>query len=131
MQLVELLRPTGAVGAGETTHLDGGAVGGEGGDLAAGLAQARHRAVHQLGAVLLQLDGEEVVRCAPVIGYLHRAKEKVGEAVGNDDLKNEGKADNLIGSAKEKLADAGDAIKDKTNEVAAKIEDKREENEAQ
>lgn len=58
-------------------------------------------------------------------------KEAAGDITGNESLKNEGKADSLIGNAKEKLAEAGDAIKDKANEVAAKIEDKREENEAQ
>lgn len=58
-------------------------------------------------------------------------KEAAGDLTGNDSLKNEGKADSLVGNAKEKLAEAGDAIKDKANEVAAKIEDKREENEAQ
>ena len=55
------------------------------------------------------------------------AKEALGNLTDNESLKNEGKADNLIGSAKEKLAEAGDAIKDKANEVAAKVEDKRDE----
>ena len=49
------------------------------------------------------------------------------QVTDNENLANEGKADQLIGSAKEKLSEAGDAIKDKANEVAAKVEDKRDE----
>lgn len=44
------------------------------------------------------------------------AKEKVGDAVGNDDLKNEGKADQLGAALKdggEKVKDAGKNIGDK------------------
>lgn len=44
------------------------------------------------------------------------AKEKVGEAVGNDDLKNEGKADQLGAAVKdgaEKVKDAARNIGDK------------------
>ena len=59
------------------------------------------------------------------------AKEALGNLTDNESLKNEGNADNLIGSAKEKLAEAGDAIKDKANEVAAKVEEKREEREGE
>mgnify|MGYP002715852212 FL=1 len=58
-------------------------------------------------------------------------KQAAGEVAGNEQLQNEGKADNLIGGAKEKLAEAGDAIKDKANEVAAKVEDKVNEHEAE
>lgn len=39
----------------------------------------QHPSTHGVLRLVLELDGEEVVRCAPVIGYLHRAKEKVGE----------------------------------------------------
>lgn len=52
------------------------------------------------------------------------AKEAFGNLTDNDSLKNEGKADQLLGGVKEKLSEAGDAIKDKANEVAAKVEDK-------
>ena len=55
------------------------------------------------------------------------AKEALGNVTDNESLANEGKADQLIGSAKEKLSKAGDAIKDKANEVAAKVENKRDE----
>ena len=51
------------------------------------------------------------------------AKEKVGEAVGNDDLKNEGKADQVTSEAKDKLSDAADGIKDKANEVIGGLKD--------
>lgn len=55
------------------------------------------------------------------------AKEALGDVTDNEKLENEGKADQLIGGAKEKLSDAVDGIKDKANEVAAKVEDKRDE----
>ena len=55
------------------------------------------------------------------------AKEALGNLTDNESLENEGKADQLVGGAKEKLSEAGDAIKDKANEVAAKVEDKRDE----
>lgn len=58
-------------------------------------------------------------------------KQAAGDLTGNEKLANEGKADNLVGNIKEGLADAGDAIKDKVNEAAAKVEDKREEREAE
>lgn len=58
-------------------------------------------------------------------------KQAAGEFTGNEKLENEGKAENLAGGAKEKLAGAGDAIKDKVNEVAAKVEDKKEEREGE
>lgn len=58
-------------------------------------------------------------------------KRAAGEFTGNEKLENEGKADNLVGGAKEKLSEAGDAIKDKANEVAAKVEDKAEERDAE
>lgn len=56
------------------------------------------------------------------------AKEAFGDATNNEDLKNEGKADQLSGDVKDKLSQAGDAIKDKANEVAGKIQDARDEN---
>nr|WP_231375920.1 CsbD family protein [Corynebacterium aquatimens] len=56
------------------------------------------------------------------------AKEALGDATDNNELKNEGKADQLSGDIKDKLDQAGDAIKDKANEVAGKIQDARENN---
>ena len=41
----------------------------------------------------------------------------------NEDLQNEGKADQVVSDAKEKISDAGDAIKDKANEVIGKFKD--------
>jgi NADH-quinone oxidoreductase subunit D len=40
----------------------------------------QHPSTHGVLRLILELDGEECVRCEPVIGYLHRAKEKIGEA---------------------------------------------------
>ncbi|WKD56671.1 CsbD-like protein [Corynebacterium capitovis DSM 44611] len=56
------------------------------------------------------------------------AKEALGDVTDNRNLENEGKADQLGGDIKEKVAGARDAIKDKANEVAGKIQDKRDEN---
>src|SRR5918992_301975 len=39
----------------------------------------QHPAMHGLLRLILQLDGETVVRCDPVMGYLHRSKEKISE----------------------------------------------------
>ena len=39
----------------------------------------QHPSTHGVLRLILELDGEEIVSCEPVIGYLHRAKEKVGE----------------------------------------------------
>src|SRR3712207_7336759 len=39
----------------------------------------QHPAMHGLLRLILELDGETVVRCDPVIGYLHRSKEKISE----------------------------------------------------
>jgi NADH-quinone oxidoreductase subunit D len=41
----------------------------------------QHPSTHGVLRLILELDGEEVIRCEPVIGYLHRAKEKVGETL--------------------------------------------------
>lgn len=57
-----------------------------------------------------------------------KAKEAAGNLSDDKSLENEGKADQLTGDVKEKAADARDAIKDKANEVAGKIQDRREEN---
>lgn len=39
----------------------------------------QHPAMHGLLRLILSLDGETVVRCDPVMGYLHRSKEKISE----------------------------------------------------
>jgi NADH-quinone oxidoreductase subunit D len=39
----------------------------------------QHPAMHGLLRLILKLDGETVVRCDPVMGYLHRSKEKISE----------------------------------------------------
>ncbi|MHC5210130.1 MAG: NADH dehydrogenase (quinone) subunit D [Planctomycetota bacterium] len=41
----------------------------------------QHPSTHGVLRLILELDGEDVIRCEPVIGYLHRAKEKVGETL--------------------------------------------------
>ena len=53
-----------------------------------------------------------------------KAKEAAGEVTDNESLENEGKADQLKGGVREKLEDAGDAVKDKFNEVAGKVQDR-------
>ncbi len=40
----------------------------------------QHPSTHGVLRVLLKLDGEIVTECDPVIGYLHRGTEKLGEA---------------------------------------------------
>lgn len=40
------------------------------------------------------------------------AKEAAGDLTGDKDLKREGKVDRTSGSAKEKVSDAADAVKD-------------------
>jgi uncharacterized protein YjbJ (UPF0337 family) len=44
-----------------------------------------------------------------------RVKEAGGDLTGDDDLKNEGKVDQAKSTAKEKLDDAGDKVKDVVN----------------
>ncbi len=41
----------------------------------------QHPSTHGVLRLVLELDGEEVVRAQPVIGYLHRGKEKIGETL--------------------------------------------------
>jgi NADH-quinone oxidoreductase subunit D len=39
----------------------------------------QHPAMHGLLRLILELDGETVMRCDPVMGYLHRCQEKIAE----------------------------------------------------
>ena len=39
-----------------------------------------HPSMHGCFRIMVTLDGEDVVDCAPVIGYLHRGMEKIAEA---------------------------------------------------
>ncbi|AIG63436.1 general stress protein CsbD [Corynebacterium atypicum] len=55
--------------------------------------------------------------------FAGKAKEAAGDVTDNDSLKDEGKADQVTSDVKEKISDAGDAIKDKANEVIGKFKD--------
>jgi len=67
-----------ATTSGGDTHEFGptGAVGGEHMVLNFG---PQHPATHGTFRLLLELDGERIVRCTPYIGYLHSGFEKLGE----------------------------------------------------
>ncbi len=39
----------------------------------------QHPSTHGVLRLILELDGEEVLSCDPVVGYLHRSKEKIAE----------------------------------------------------
>lgn len=54
-----------------------------------------------------------------------KAKEALGDATDNRRLENEGKADQTRAQAKEKLSDAGEAVKEKTDEVLGKFQDRK------
>lgn len=56
-----------------------------------------------------------------------KAKEAYGEVSGDEKTANEGKAEQVIADAKEKVSDAGEAIKDKANKVIGSF--KKDENE--
>lgn len=53
-----------------------------------------------------------------------KAKEAAGSATDNEDLANEGKADQVISQAKDKVSDAVEGVKDKANEVIGGLKDK-------
>ncbi len=40
-----------------------------------------HPATHGVLRLVLELDGEEVITCDPVVGHLHRGIEKIGETI--------------------------------------------------
>lgn len=40
-----------------------------------------HPATHGVLRLLMELDGEEIVSCDPVLGHLHRGMEKIGESI--------------------------------------------------
>ncbi|MGP6175114.1 CsbD family protein [Corynebacterium sp. A21] len=46
-----------------------------------------------------------------------KAKEAFGEATDNESLKDEGKADQAKAGIKDKVSEAGDAVKDAANKV--------------
>ncbi|NMO03674.1 CsbD family protein [Gordonia sp. TBRC 11910] len=50
-----------------------------------------------------------------------RAKEAAGAATGDDDLKNEGKADQGLADAKQKVADAADKVKEGVDSIKDKL----------
>ena len=56
-------------------------------------------------------------------GLVGKAKEAYGEATGNEDVANEGKADQVTSEAKQKASDAVEGIKDKANEVIGNLKD--------
>ena len=41
----------------------------------------QHPSTHGVLRLVLELDGEIIVSCTPVVGYLHRAMEKIGESM--------------------------------------------------
>ncbi|MFM8780619.1 MAG: NADH-quinone oxidoreductase subunit D, partial [Gemmatimonadota bacterium] len=43
------------------------------------LHHSQHPATHGVLRLVLELDGETVVRCIPHVGYLHSWFEKIGE----------------------------------------------------
>lgn len=53
-----------------------------------------------------------------------KAKEAAGGIADDKNLENEGKADQLTGDIKDKVAGARDAVKDKANEIAGEIKDR-------
>ncbi|MET9198821.1 CsbD family protein [Gordonia sp. NPDC003585] len=50
-----------------------------------------------------------------------RGKEAAGSLTGDEDLKNEGKADQGVAQGKQKIADAADAVKGKVDDVKDKL----------
>ena len=55
-----------------------------------------------------------------------RVKQAAGDLTDNDDLKNEGKGDELLGKAKERLNDLRDKAEDAMDSVKEKVDDLRD-----
>jgi len=55
-----------------------------------------------------------------------RAKQAAGDLTDNDDLKREGKSDELLGKAKEALNDARDKAEDAMDKVKDKVDSFRD-----
>ncbi|GAA4676099.1 CsbD family protein [Gordonia humi] len=53
-----------------------------------------------------------------------RAKEAAGAVTGDDDLKNEGKADQGLAAAREKVTEVADKVKDGIDSVKDKLTDR-------
>nr|ASQ42441.1 NADH-plastoquinone oxidoreductase subunit 7 [Piptatheropsis micrantha] len=39
----------------------------------------QHPSMHGVLRLIVTLDGEDVIDCEPILGYLHRGKEKIAE----------------------------------------------------
>lgn len=52
-----------------------------------------------------------------------KVKEGFGDATGNDDLKNEGKADQVKADVKDKVDEAVEGVKDAANKVIGSLKD--------
>ncbi len=50
-----------------------------------------------------------------------RGKEAAGSLTGDEDLKNEGKADQAIAEGKQKLADVAEGVKGKVDDIKDKL----------
>lgn len=50
-----------------------------------------------------------------------RGKEAAGSLTGDEDLKNEGKADQGVAQGKQKIAGAADAVKGKVDDIKDKL----------
>ena len=72
------LKPATEVDADTTEYLDGRVDAGDRWVLNFG---PQHPATHTTLRLVLELDGERIVRCTPHIGYLHSGFEKLGEAL--------------------------------------------------
>lgn len=55
-----------------------------------------------------------------------KAKEAAGNLTDDQSLENEGKADQTKSDFKDKISDAGEAIKDKANEVLGSFQDDKD-----
>ena len=72
--IVEGVNPLGTLTIGEEEDLDNG------NRLMTLNMGPQHPSTHGVMRVVIQLDGEIITDCDPVLGYLHRGTEKIGEA---------------------------------------------------